>query len=187
MGLREDIIQGVREWLKAGIGLSDDEVRPIDALFDEDLRPELSYMTVNVRGLRQIGFSEMALEDGASLTTTTRTERIALVSLNAYGPDAFEWLVAATLLADHWEANEALSDADLAFPLFSEIRDLSEFMDNAREERFQVDLEIGVSVDSEPVETPPAEHFLIEIELQKEPIDEDDPDALVVELDVPPS
>lgn len=151
MAVREDILQGIRTWLKASESLTNAQIIPSD---DDGPRPPLPYLTVKVLTAdAEIGHDEdiRALDGGGLPTIKARGERRATVSVQAYGTAAEAWLSTALLKRRLPSIQEILIGAGLTIEPLGPIRDISRLVDTSFEARFSLDLEVTYQLESDAV------------------------------------
>lgn len=151
MAVREDILQGIRTWLKTSESLTDAQVIPAD---DDGPRPALPYLTVKVLTAdAEIGRDEdvRSTDGSGDPTLVVRGERRATVSVQAFGTTAEGWLSTALLKRRLPSIQEVLLGVGLTIEPMGPIRDLSRLVDTAIEPRFGVDLEVTYLLTSDTV------------------------------------
>lgn len=151
MAVREDILQGIRTWLKTSESLTDVQVVPAD---DDGPRPSLPYLTVKVLTAdAEFGRDEdIRGLDGDSLPTLyVRGERRATVSVQAFGTAAEAWLSNALLKRRLPSIQAALIGVGLTVEPMGPIRDISRLLDTSIEPRFVLDLEVTYVLASDTV------------------------------------
>lgn len=151
MAVREDILQGVRTWLKASEGLTNAQVIVADAKMQ---RPPLPYITVKVLTAdAEVGHDEdiRALDGGGLPTIKVRGERRATVSVQAFGSTAEGWLSSALLKRRLPSVQETLLSVGLTIEPLGPIRDISRLVDTSIEARFSLDLEVTYRLESDAV------------------------------------
>lgn len=150
MAVREDIIQGVRTWLKSSESLTNAQVIVADTAMQ---RPPLPYLTVKVISPDGVIGRDELVEglDGDSLpTSTVRGERRATVSLQGFGAAAEDWLESAMLRRRLPTIQNVLIGVGLTIEPMGAIRDLSRLVDTSIEPRFSLDLEVTYRIESDP-------------------------------------
>lgn len=149
MAVREDILQGVRTWLKSSESLTDAQVIPAD---DDGPRPPLPYVTVKVlMADEEIGEDELIEGlDGDSLPEVkVRGERRATVSVQGFGTAAQEWLSSALLKRRLPSIQNVLIGVGLTLNPLSSLRDISRLLDTAIEARVALDLDVTYRLESD--------------------------------------
>jgi hypothetical protein len=153
MTVRNDIVQGIREWVKAfgdpAGALADNQVIKAD---QDGPRPAVPYVTVKVTTLSVVGVDERLTYDNAGQgTVKVRGIRRAVVQCTAYGTEAAEWLSYALLVSGIDAAMDQLSAAGISIDEGSTMTDLSALMDTAIENRTLQELRVLYCFESTPV------------------------------------
>lgn len=152
MAVREDILQGIRTWLKASESLTDAQVIAADAL--GAVKPTAPFLTVKVLSAdSRIGEDELidALDGGGDLTTKMRGERRATVSVQGFGAGAEDWLVNAGLKLGQRASVEALIGVGLTVRKLGAVRDISQTLDTGIVRRFIAEFDVTYQLDSDAV------------------------------------
>jgi len=188
MSTHEDITQGVRSWVKAGLGLTDSQILPFDAMFEKDFKEELPFLAVKVLAMPQIGRSESlqtfdAEEEDPLLAIKqfSRAPHSVTVDIFGYGLGAHEWMLEIHKMTESIEAQDALDAAFLSIVRMDDPSDLSEFLDTDMEMRFLMSIEFGITISGSKYAAVPLETIDVDMQLQKKPINETDEDSLVID------
>lgn len=145
MSTRTEIEAGIRSWLKlagSAAGLTDAQV----VIADQHMpRPAPPYLTVKVVTLDiPIGEDEQLVN--AVPEYRSRGQRRALVSINAYGETAVEWLERACTRLRHPAVQAVIDAAGLTLRTDGGLNDLSALVDTSIETRGQRDIEVTYAV-----------------------------------------
>ena len=183
MALHEDVVQGVRSWIKSVLELTDSQVLPFDAMYEKDFKEELPFLTVQLLAMRRLGVESRFQLEGDQLYGSNRSEYVLSINLQGFGLGSHDWLLELANAQHSIPAQEALDAAFLSVVRFGNIIDISVFLDTDMEIRHSVDLEMGLSVTGSKFEAVPLENVDISgIEFQKKPIDDEDDDSISINL-----
>ncbi len=195
MSAQEQVVQFVREWLKAGATpgtpLTDVQVKKQDV---KGPRPALPYLAVKVLVADiEVGEDEDRYTDGGAGLVNQHTvgHRRGTVSIQGYGKETAEWLARAhrmlrdplimrTVLKD-----EATGEGISLVALGSGLVDLSAFLDTEIEPRYlrEYDVAYAVSDIADPQSGPEATSIEVTSTFYKN--DPAEPDAIVRTTTVP--
>lgn len=170
----ETILQAVREWLKAASSLTDAQVRPAE---DDAVRPAFDYLTVKVTvpGVR-IGHDSKSngLSEG-SPTVAVTGERRGEVSIQGFGADSYDWLVAADLALSIESVAAAIQDDGVTIVSTGSVNDISALLDTSYEKRYLFEVEVRYRITGDAVTLIEATSYEATVDL---PRYDGDPDAI---------
>lgn len=191
MSIHEEITQGVRAWIRAGLGLPTEKVLPFDAQFSKDFKGALPFLTVRILAMPQIGRNEILQaydsdepDSALAVKGYSRAPHRVNVEIQGYGLGAYDWMLEMQKMEESIAAQDALDANFLSVSLIEEPTDLSEFLETDMEMRFVMNVEFGITISGNKYAAIPLEAVDINMELQKTPLDEIDPDLLDVNVDI---
>ncbi len=152
MTVRDDIVQGIREWLmaySAASPLTDEQVVPAE--FSGN-RTALPYLTVRVLSYDiAVGVDELisGLDGSDDPELSVRGQREGTVTIQAFGDQATEWLTEAKLSLNVEGAQTLLHDAGLAVALLGNgAGNIAAVLADKTELRSTQDLRVNYTINS---------------------------------------
>ena len=186
-----EIAQGVRSWIRTGLGLTKDQVLPSHVIYEKDFKVPLPFLTVRVITVRNNGLGEQVIEhdpdeDDVDLSTTqhTKVDKTAIVDINGYGLKSFAWLEDLEGLKSSIEAQDALDLAELGIEQIYETREQSQFLDTDIEMSFSKRIDFSTGLSSTKYRAIPLKTVELNFGFTSEPLSDPDPDFLVIEVEV---
>jgi len=169
MSIKNDIIQGVRLFLKSALSLDDDSVI---LAHDKGPRPALPYCVVRLISIAPQGEDEeiYLLNEDEEPVLKVRGHRLAQVEVQTFGAGAEDWLDSAVLALRFPSIKAILDTAGFSISSYGGITDLTGLLDTSFESRAAMELTIAYRFENVP-------EVLVELmELDVEPIDDADED-----------
>jgi hypothetical protein len=159
MTLRNTLIQSVRTWAKATIGLTDAQIVPVQKGPNKHMRLPLPYLTVNItRSDDEQGTDWTVYE----LTQTRhRGNRTATVRLMGYGEETADWLVELGMRLDAYNVIGTLTN--LMGGVIDVSQQVSESIEPQYAKDFRLDYLMELSLTGDDNPTVYADTFIIDV------------------------
>lgn len=168
--LREQLLQGVRAWAKAVLGLSDAKVIVAG---DKSNRPAMPYLAVTVLTPgSEVGSGEVRRDlggVGGTLREFARGHRRATVRVDAFGRTASDLLEQLRLSIELPTSRTTLDAYDFSISRVLSVANGLGLRETGFEERASIDVEVVYRLETIPVAAPAAEHLSWAVTIDRTP------------------